>query len=265
MKIMIVDDEKLVLRSFQMYVEAVEDMEIAGAFNNPSEALEFAGAHPVQAALLDIEMPGMSGISLAEELRKIDPKMVIVFITGHEKYASDALKVKADYYITKPYDQDDLEDLFQRIRLLSRRQDKRVRVRTFGRFDVFIDGQAVVFKNAKAKELLALCIDRRGGLVTLDEAIDKLWENRIYDEKVKNLYRKAVMYLKQLFKDADAEDVFFNVRGACAIRPDTISCDLYQLLLGDRKAREAYKLIGRYLSEYSWAEESFVNLEKYYY
>jgi hypothetical protein len=48
-----------------------------------------------------------------------------------------------------------------------------ITLRTFGRFDVFLDGKLVNFTSAKAKELLALCVDRNGGDVTMEEAIDK--------------------------------------------------------------------------------------------
>ncbi len=44
-----------------------------------------------------------------------------------------------------------------------------------------MDGNLVKFRNAKAKELLALCVDHRGGEVTMEEAIDKLWEDRDCD------------------------------------------------------------------------------------
>lgn len=43
-------------------------IEVAGAFTNPLEALEFVKEHPVEAAFLDIAMPGMNGITLTEKL-----------------------------------------------------------------------------------------------------------------------------------------------------------------------------------------------------
>ena len=86
--------------------------------------------------------------------------------------------MKADFYIFKPYSSKDIEDAIYRARLLAVRQRKRIAVRTFGRFDVFAAGRPICFKNAKSKELLALCVDRRGGEVMMDEAIDMLWPER---------------------------------------------------------------------------------------
>ena len=155
---------------------------------------------------------------VAERLREVSPDVVVVFITGYEQYALEALKIRADYYLTKPYDSRDIREVLERARLLSARQKKRVYVRTFGRFDVFIDGTAVYFPNAKAKELLALCVDHRGGTVSIEEAVDKLWEDREYDSRVKNLYRKAVMQIRQALAGVRRGGYFFRQPGLLSDR-----------------------------------------------
>lgn len=261
MRVTIVDDERLALRQFLMETENMPGVEVAGAFTNPLEALAFMKEHPVEAAFLDIEMPGMNGLVLAEKLREIREGLVVIFVTGYEQYTLDALKVKADYYLIKPYDRKELGDALERARLLSARQKKRVQIRTFGRFEVYIDGRAVYFPNSKAKELLALCVDHRGGTVTLEEAADKLWEDRAYDERVKNLYRKAVMQIRQILSEYHAEEIFFAGRGACQVAAQKIDCDYYGFLENDPEAVRAWKMSGGYLQEYSWAEETGTRLE----
>lgn len=263
MKAIIVDDERLGIRQFQMEAEGIEGVEIAGAFSNPLEALDFARDHQVQAAFLDIEMPVMNGLILAQKLREIIPGIVIIFVTGYEQYAMDAFRIKADFYLTKPYDRKDIEEAIERARLLSARQKNRVYLRTFGRFDMFVDGQVVHFANNKAKELLALCVDRRGGSLTIWEAADKLWEGREYDDRVKNLYRKAVMCLRQIFAEYGLEDVFRSNRGECSIDCRKVDCDYYQLLDGDEKDRKAWLLVEEYMGEYSWAEETQAVLQSF--
>ena len=261
MRVMIVDDEKLALRQFEIETEDLPGVEIAAACSDPAEALKYLRENPVEAAFLDIEMPEMNGLVLAEKMREIRPDLVIVFITGYEQYAYDALKVKADYYMTKPYDRKDIEEVLERARLLARRQNKRVYFRTFGRFDMFVDGRAVYFGNAKAKELLALCVDRRGGIVTIEEVADKLWEDRVYDSRVKNLYRKAVMYIRQILGECGAEEIFYGNRGCCQIDIMKVNCDYYDLLKGNPDAVRSWRVTRTYLQEYSWAEETCAMLE----
>lgn len=261
MRVMIVDDERLALQQFMLETEDIPDVETVGAFADPFKALGFIKEQPVEAAFLDIEMPGMNGIELTEKLREVQPDLVVIFITGYENYTLDALKVKADYYLTKPYDREDITEVLERARLLSARQKKRVYIRTFGRFDVFIEGKAVHFPSAKAKELLALCVDHRGGMVTIEEATDKLWEDRAYDNRVKNLYRKAVMQIRQVLAEHGVEDFFSGSRGACQIDARKVDCDYYELLKGNAEAQRVWKVSGQYLQEYSWAEETSARLE----
>lgn len=259
MEIIVVDDERLAIRQFEMECEDISWVKIAGTFTNAEQALEYAGNHTFEAAMLDIEMPGMNGVALAKKLREIHPGLVIIFLTGYEKYTLEALQVKADYYVMKPYNKEELTDVLERARLLARRQRKRVYIRTFSRFDIFIDGEVVHLQNAKAKELLALCVDHRGGIVTQEEAIDKLWEERTYDEKVKNLYRKAIMSLKQMFKSYDLEDVFTSTRGACSIDSKKVDCDYFEFM---EKGKNEVKRTGYYMPEYPWAEETGAWLER---
>lgn len=261
MRVIVVDDERLALRQFRFETEGIPWVNLAGAFSNPLEALEYVKDNPIEAAFLDIEMPEMNGIVLAEKLREIDPDLVIIFITGYEQYTLEALRVKADYYLTKPYDSQEIKEVLDRARLLCARQKKRVYIRTFTRFELFVDGTAVYFSNAKAKELLALCVDHKGGTVTIEEAVDKLWEGREYDNRVKNLYRKAVMQIRQVLAEHGAEDVFYGNRGSCQIDVRKVDCDYYELLKGNPEAVRQWKASGKYLEEYSWAEETGARLE----
>lgn len=264
MRVIVVDDERLALRQFELETEEIPWVEVVHSFSNPKEALEYLKENPVEAAFLDIEMPEMNGLFLAEKMREIVPELVIIFISGYEQYTLEALRVKADYYLTKPYNSQEIVQVLERARLLSARQQKRVYFRTFGTFDVFVDGNAVYFPNLKAKELLALCVDHRGGMVTIEEAVDKLWENREYDSRVKNLYRKSVMQIRQILSEYGVEEIFSGNRGSCYIDVQKVDCDYFKFLQGDHQAIREWSFTGRYLGEYSWAEETNARLEMMY-
>lgn len=261
MKTIIVDDELLAIKQFEMECEKLPWVNIAGKFQNAKQALEYAQKEKIEAAFLDIELPGMNGILLGKKLRELYPKMVVIFLTGYDNYTLDALYMKADYYLMKPYSSKDFQDVMENARLLIRRQKKRVFVRTLGRFDLIIDDQVVDLPNAKAKELFALCVDHKGGHVSMEEAVDKLWEDRIYDERVKNLYRKATMSLRKVFQEYGLEEVFVNKRGSCNINPELMDCDYFDVL-EHKKQNLDYKnmLVGTYMPEYSWAEETNAQL-----
>ena len=257
MKTILVDDELWTMEQFEEDSKDISEIEIVGKFSRSVEAYEFAKANQVDFALLDIEMPEMNGIELGKKLRELYPDIIIVFVTGYDKYLPQAiLEMKADYYVMKPYSQKDVEDVLNRAALLAGRQKKRVRIHTFGRFDVFVDDKLMHFTNAKAKELLAVCVDRLGGSVSMEEIIDKLWEEREYDRNVKSLYRKAVIYLNSIFKEYDVHDVFVSERASCHINKDEVICDYYDYLKGDGKQ----EFCGEYMFDYSWAEETVAKL-----
>ena len=156
MKTILVDDMLLDLQLFELKCADMPDFEIVGKFTDPNAAIEYAAGHVVDFALLDIDMPGMDGIHLAQALRRLRSDIIIVFATAHPKFAVEALKMKADYIIFKPFDREDIADVMERAKLLRRRQCKRIHFHTFGAFDMLVDGEPVHFRSGKAKELMAL-------------------------------------------------------------------------------------------------------------
>lgn len=229
-------------------------IELAGVFYNPLEALYYASEHSVEFAILNIEISQMNGLELAKRLRALRPDMIIIFVSRSTEYIVEALKLKADYYVLMPYTREDIVDALERAVLLSHRQKKQVVIRTFGRFDVFMNDKLIKFTNAKSKELLALCVDRMGGEVSMEEAIDKLWPDKNYDNRVKALYRKAVIGIHHTIAEQGMPGIFYNRRGSCCLVDREVECDYYLLLKNRDAYRELYQ--GEYMFEYSWAEET---------
>lgn len=254
LRTILVDDELWSMKQFELECKN-NDIELVGEFDNAIEALAFVEENRIDLALLDVKMPDMDGIMLGRKLKEINPDMIVIYITGYDEYIKEAiLDLKADYYLLKPYNKADVEDVLERAKCLSERLNKRVTVKTFGYFDIFVDGRLLEFKNQKAKELFALCIDSMGGEVTMKEVIEILWEDRNYDDKVKRLYRKALLYLNRLFKQYEVESIFSNARGSCHVNREEIFCDYYEVL--DGKNIKDTLFDGRYMTNYSWSEET---------
>ncbi len=175
MKTILVDDMLLDLQLFELKCADMPDFEIVGKFTDPASAIEYAANNVVDFALLDVDMPGMNGIELAQKLRRLRKDIIIVFATAHPRFAVEALRMKADYMIFKPFDREDIIDVLERVKLLRRRQKKRCYFHTFGMFDMLLDGEPVRFRSAKAKELMALCVYRRGRPVSIHEIVELLW------------------------------------------------------------------------------------------
>lgn len=252
-KTILVDDEPWTMEQFLIEFKD-RDIELMGTFTKAKEALAYAAEHPIDLALLDVKMPDMNGLTLGKKLKEIKKDMLIIYVSAYEEYIKDAiLDVRADYYLLKPYDREDIRDAIERVRHLSRRLSRNVTIRTFGEFDVFVDGRLVVFPNQKAKELLAFCIDRCGE-VPMKSIVEALWEERSYDEKVKSLYRKAVASLNATLKEYGVGYIFNHYRGVCHVNGRDFTCDYYEVLHG--KCIKDTMFDGKYMSDYSWGEET---------
>ena len=252
MKTILVDDLLGMMMQFKIECADLPEIELVGEFTNSFDALEFAKHNLVEVALLDIEMPGMNGVELARELRKLYPEVIIVFVTGHKEYLEDFLTVKGDYYVLKPYTREDVLEVLQRAKLLSGRLKKRVFIHTFGAFDVFVDGVPIHFKRKKAKELLALLVDRQGSTVTAEEALDLLWEDRAYSIGSTSVYRVTAVSLRETLEEYGISDILGSTSRGKYIKRGLIDCDLFNYLAGDEEAIRQFH--GYYLTSYSWGE-----------
>lgn len=130
--------------------------------------------------------------------------------------------------------------------------EKKVSIRTFGYFDVFIGGKPIAFRSQKAKELFALLTDRRGGFVTSDEAIGFLWEDESVTPVTLARYRKVALRLKNTLEEYGISDVVESVAGKRRLVTDKVRCDLYDYLSGNEEYSQLFK--GSYLTNYSWGE-----------
>ena len=102
MKIIAVDDERIALEGLlDVISEAAPTAELTG-FEYPEDALAFMDEHDCNIAFLDVEMAGMSGVELAEQLKLRNPDINIIFATGYGEYRKEAYDLHASGYLTKP-------------------------------------------------------------------------------------------------------------------------------------------------------------------
>lgn len=261
MRTIVVDDEEMALIAFMEEAKNIKELNITGVFNDAQEAVGYIKDNDVELAILDIKMRGIDGINLGNIFREINPDIMLIYITGYEKYAYEAIKLHAAAYIVKPFSSEQLEYAVESARLLSKRRKSKIYVRTFGHFDIFVDENPIMFKSSKAKELLALLVDRRGGTVTTDQIIGTLWEERPNDSYTQNLCSKIGKTLEKELKENNIGDILVSARGVKRVNTLLFKCDLYDLLDGDERAAD--KFLGEYMLDYSWAEERMAMLTKY--
>jgi len=205
-----------------------------------------------------VDMPGMSGLELAQSLRALRPDILIVFATAHPRFAVEALRMKADYMIFKPFDRDDIADVLERVKLLRLRQKKRIYFHTFGMFDMLLDGTPVRFRSARAKELLALCVYKQGRPVSIHEIVERLWgEDAAADGTG---YRRVIKDLADTLRACGAQELLVRTRGNLRVRMELADSDYQDFLAGNPEAMCAFQ--GEFMHQYSWAEAMVYTLQE---
>lgn len=259
MQILIVDDEEMVLEETKETV----GMELPGTkiigTSSALEAVNIAGRKRIEIAFLDIEMPDMDGLELAEKLKKKNPHMNIIFVTAYAEYALEAFDQYASGYLLKPLQRKDVKKAVRNLRHPVDYHRERLRVQCFGNFEVFCGGKPVIFARAKAKEVFAYLIDRNGAAATTGELCGILWEDSVEEEKNKHYLRNLIVDIRKALRDCHAEDVFLSGRNRYAVDPEKVLCDYYQFLKQDAAAVNSYR--GEYMRQYSWAEFSLYQFE----
>ena len=260
MNILAVDDEYFALELMKSALNEVAGSCTVYLCREVDSALDVASKNKIDVAFLDIHMPGKNGVELARELKLINPKINIVFATGFSEYMKEGIDLRMSGYILKPVTPEAVKLELENLRHpIEWNDQKKVKILTFGNFDVFVDGQPIKFERKQAKEILAYLVDKRGTSATYPELAAILWEDEEYDRtKQKNLQVYIASLVKTLHS-VDVKDLILKNRQGILLNTKIVDCDYYRFLEGDVRAINAFT--GQYMSAYSWAEFTVGYLE----
>jgi two-component system, LytTR family, response regulator len=118
MKAVIIDDEQDAILTLELIIqEYFSELNIVGKFTDPAKALSLLPHLKPDLVFLDINMPGMNGFELLQNLKNKD--FHIVFTTAYDEYALKAFKYNAVDYLLKPIDVEELVNTINRLKTRS--------------------------------------------------------------------------------------------------------------------------------------------------
>ena len=212
---MIVEDELLNLESL---IYKVSDFSVCEtrvfSFDNPKDAAAAADKQVFDLALIDIKMPGMSGIELARILRDKQNELQVAFTTGYNNYATEAYDVGAIEYLLKPVKKERLHKLLNRI-CSEGEQKKRLNneeiikdkakkenlqpvIKLFGSLTVFVGDEILHWKRSKSAELFAFLLVHMGKPVSKYQICESLWPELTENKALVNLQTAIYQLRKNL-------------------------------------------------------------------
>ena len=251
-----VDDERPMLQALTDAVSASEDIRQVHSFSSCSAALDWLETGTADVAFLDISMRGMGGLALADRITQHHPNCKIVFCTGYSEYALDAIRLRCSGYLLKPITAQAVQAELDHIKKQAS-PEKLLTVQCFGTFEVLQNGVALSFKRTKAKELLAVLVDRNGAGMTGRQICALLWPEDSDDTKNMDYFRHLVRDLRNTLAAAGAEDVLCQQGYQYRVDPSRIQCDYHSYL---RSGTPGF--YGEYMTQYSWAESTCGFLQK---
>ena len=250
MKAILVDDEELALEELVYFLKQTGQIEIAGSFTDPGEALEKIINTEPDVVFLDIEMPEINGFLIAELIVKLKKKTRIVFATAFNEYAVKAYELDAIDYVMKPFSRERLEMTLRKIsrnineggnerphgyqaaiaHQVERRGFKKVPLLNGDRF-VLVSPNEILYYVAQKDEINAVV---REDIAYRTSDPLNYWESRLKDQKFFRCHRSFLVNLDKVEEiiPAISTPYVLKIKGSCAEIPvsKTYVKDFKQLL-----------------------------------
>ncbi len=115
LRVLVVDDERPALDELQYLLDQDDRVGEVVACDSATEALRTLHEREVDAVFLDVQMPGLTGLELAQVLKRFRAPPPVVFVTAHESHAVEAFDLHAVDYVLKPVREERLAEAVRRV------------------------------------------------------------------------------------------------------------------------------------------------------
>jgi two-component system response regulator DesR len=155
-RVLVAEDQAMVLGALSTLIDIEDDLEVVASARNGRDALDLALAHRPDVVVTDIEMPGLSGLELAAELKRRGSAARVVILTTFARpgYLRRALEAGASGYLLKDSPSHQLADAIRRVRAGGRAVDPELATEAWSEDDPLTD---------RERQVLRLAADGRSG------------------------------------------------------------------------------------------------------
>jgi two-component SAPR family response regulator len=259
------DDEYHALERFKMLADETGELEVCGLFETFSGLMNFLKDNSVDVVFLDIEMPGVNGMDIIDDIMNLRPHIEIVFITAYNIYAVQAFENNALDYILKPLTYKRLSKTIGRIKKIAGHLNVTGKpfFKCFGSFEIYVQNKSVLWPNAKSKEILAFLVHKCGTAVSWEVIVEAVWPDYTDFEKAHANFHSTMYLLRKQLGDLGISSILECKRNSYRISTDMISCDYYDFIAMPEN-RQKSTTEGVYLEEsgYQWAYSRAVEIER---
>lgn len=276
MKVILIDDEQLALKYLEYQLNMIGGFEIIGKYTDPMIGKRAVEENDIDIVFLDIRIPELNGIELAERLLEQKPELNVVFITTYEQYAIKAFELNALDYVLKPVRLERLKLTTQRIKQLKAEPDRPtplsqiLSIQLFGHFMLVDHNQKSItlqFRTSKAQELFFFLLHHRDKVVSKALLNELLWPDFDIAKASSQLYT-AVYHIRKTIEPFSDRIILHNAAEGYVLKVNQIAIDVVDvdqflqkdITLSSNTVEEYERILGVMKDEYlegfqfDWAE-----------
>jgi len=196
-KILIADDHPVVRKGLKDIIEETPDMVVGGEARNGQEVLENVRKSDYDVVLLDISMPGRSGLEILKELKSEKPELSVLILSVHpeEQYAVRVLKAGASGYLTKESAPDELIAAIRKASIGRKYISSSLAEKLA--FDLEIDAEKPLHETLSDREYEVMCMIASG------KTISEIAEELFLSVKTISTYRSRILEKMRMKSNAE--------------------------------------------------------------
>lgn len=245
MNVLIVEDEPLTLDRMVDLTRSYAGCSLVTPCSSPAEALAAFESTHYDVALLDIQLPDMSGLDLASHLQNYKPGISVIFVTAYNHFAAEAFDLEAQDYLLKPVREERLHRALDKVSMLrtpdllsDSNKDVLISIQAFNYFSVSVAGQPVNWRRRKAAELFAYLLNRPERTASKYQLCDALWPEQ--DGEKAQVYLQTVIYqLRQNLQSLNRDQVlirYFDQKYQLVLKDHHYDVEIFEHVTSNRKS-----------------------------
>lgn len=259
---MVIDDDKenvtlleKVLKKYGVFNEIL-------VYTDPLEAFRSIKSISPDVIFTDVEMPGMSGLELAQYVMDKSPATKLVFITAYDYYAIEAFELYAVDYILKPIKAERLDRTITRLISSNEKEFSNeiltpLIINSFGKLEIFNADKTIKWSGAKTEELFAYLLHYAGQNVTKDTIVDLMWPEYGYRYALRNMQTAMCRVRQSLNELGDYIDIEYSCNCyVLKMKNVNFDCDEFQYLvdsienISEENLKSAINALAMYNGDY---------------
>ncbi|HSH20192.1 MAG TPA: LytTR family DNA-binding domain-containing protein, partial [Draconibacterium sp.] len=208
-KSIIIDDEKHAIELLDVLLRNIPEVLVKKTFTSPAQAFQHISNNETNLIFLDIQMPEISGIDFVRKLSELNLKPYVIFVTAHDKYMLEALRLNAIDFLLKPVDVIELEEAILRIKkrskedfseslkkFLESNHRRKLRFNTRNGFVTFFEDEILFIKADGVYSMIHLV---NGKEIIISQNLGKI-EEQLQKKELIKIHRSTIANVNYIFE-----------------------------------------------------------------